>query len=156
MSKRTSVAVKAGQLEGAKIAIETVLNDGLHESVTIMNRGSVVQPISGWVLASLRGQVFYQFPEDVLIRPGKNIVVSSGMPRSENVNNEQSATIDLFWANGQVWNNHSDTAILFDANNQEIDRYSYPHERVMGSSNKRQKVLIRNDSGFEIVDEGRG
>jgi hypothetical protein len=53
----------------------------------------------------------------------------------------------------QVWNNHSDTAILFDANGLEIDRYSYPHERMMGNSAKRRKILIRNEDGFEIVND---
>ncbi len=59
----------------------------------------------------------------------------------------------LLWTIDQVWNNHSDTAILFDANGLEIDRHNYPHERVMGSSANRRKVLIRNNDGFEIVND---
>jgi len=57
------------------------------------------------------------------------------------------------WTTDQVWNNNSDTAILFDANGLEIDRHNYPHERVMGSSANHRKVLIRNDDDFEIVNE---
>jgi hypothetical protein len=60
----------------------------------------------------------------------------------------------LQWTIDQVWNNHSDTAILFDANGLEIDRLSYPHERVIGSSANHRKILIRNNDGFEIVNEG--
>lgn len=153
MSKRTSSVVHTGQLEGAKIAIEAVHNDGLFESLTIINRGTIVQPISGWVLASLRGQVFYQFPDDLRIRPGKSVVVYSGQQKPEKSNNDLSIQTELLWAPEQIWNNHGDTAILFDANDLEIDRYSYPHERVLGSSDKRKKALIREDSSFEIVDE---
>ncbi len=75
MPKRTSSVVHTGQLEGAKITIEAIHNDGLQESITIINSGTVIQPMSGWVLASLRGKVFYQFPDDLLIRPGMNVVV---------------------------------------------------------------------------------
>jgi hypothetical protein len=59
----------------------------------------------------------------------------------------------LLWTVEQVWNNRGDIAILFDANGLEVDRHSYPHERVMGSSANRRKVLVRNDNGFEIVNE---
>jgi hypothetical protein len=59
----------------------------------------------------------------------------------------------LFWTIGQVWNNHSDTAILFDANGLEIDRHSYPSERLKGSSANSRKALIRNNDGYEIVND---
>jgi hypothetical protein len=153
MSKQTSEVVQTGQLEGAKITISALHNQGLQESITIINHGTVVQPMSGWVLASLRGQVFYQFPDDLRIRPGMSVVVNSGQQKIEIIFNKQLMQTELFWATGQVWNNHGDTALLFDANDLEIDRYSYPHERVMGSSDKRKKSLKRGDNGFEIVEE---
>ena len=154
MSKRTSSVVQTGQLEGAKISIETVHNVGLQESLTITNRGTVVQPMSEWVLASLRGQVFYVFPDDLLIRPGMNVVIFSGQQKPAKTHLDQTRWKDLMWTTDQVWNNHGDTAILFDAVGQEVDRHSYPHSRVLGSSDKRKKALISDDSGFEIVDEG--
>jgi hypothetical protein len=162
MSKRTSSVVQNGQLEGAEITIEAIHNDGLQESITIINNGTVVQPMSGWVLASLRGQVFYQFPDDLLIRPGMNLVLYSGQQELQKVPSQHDVWRELFWTTDQVWNNHGDIAILFDANGQEIDRYSYPHKRVLGSSANRRKVLLHNprdesglfhDTGFEIVSE---
>ncbi len=152
MSKQTSEVVQTGQLEGAKITISALHNQGLQESITIINYGTVVQPMAGWVLASLRGQVFYQFPDDLRIRPGMSVVVNSGQHSAEKIFNDQSMRTELFWASGQVWNNHGDTAILFDSIDMEIDRYSYPHERVLGSSDKRKKGLLRGDKGFEIVE----
>ncbi|MDO9300697.1 MAG: lamin tail domain-containing protein [Anaerolineales bacterium] len=153
MSKRTSQIVRIGQLKGAKLKIKAVKNDGLQESATIINRGTVAQPMSGWVLASLRGQVFYPFPDDLMLEPGMIVAVQSGQQESKIIHNDWGIWADLLWTTDQVWNNNSDTAILFDANGLEIDRHNYPHERVMGSSAKRRKVLVRNDDGFEIVNE---
>jgi hypothetical protein len=152
MSKRTSQIISAGQLKGAKLRIKAVKNDGLKESATIINRGTVVQPMSGWVLASLRGQVFFAFPDDLILEPGMAVVVQSGQQESKKTNN-QGVWENLLWTINQVWNNHSDTAILFDANGLEIDRLSYPHERVMGSSANHRKILKRHEDGFEIVNE---
>ncbi|MBI5943454.1 MAG: lamin tail domain-containing protein [Chloroflexi bacterium] len=153
MSKRTSQIICAGQLKGAKLKIKAVKNDGLQEYATIINRGTVAQPMSGWVLASLRGQTFYLFPDDLMFEPGMIVKVQSGQQEPKNTNNDWGIWKKLLWTIDQVWNNHSDTAILFDAHGLEIDRHSYPHERVVGSSANHRKVLIRNDDGFEIVNE---
>jgi hypothetical protein len=153
VSKRTSQVICTGQLKGANLKIESVKNDGLQEEVTIVNRGTVVQPMSGWVLASLRGQAFYPFPDDLIFEPGLIVKVQSGQLEPKKAHKDLDASENLFWTVSQVWNNHSDTAILFDANSLEIDRFSYPHQRVMGSSAKHRKILLRNDDGFEIINE---
>jgi hypothetical protein len=153
MSKRTSQIVCAGHLNGAKLRIKAVKNDGLQESATIINRGTVTQPMSGWVLASLRGQAFYPFPDDLMFEPGMIVEVQSGQLEPKKIHKDRDVLEYLLWTIGQVWNNHSDTAILFDANGLEIDRHSYPHERVMGSNANHRKILIRKDEGFEIVND---
>jgi hypothetical protein len=153
MSKRSSYIVNTGQLEGANLKIVVIHNNGLQESLTILNRGTVVQPMSGWVLASLRGQVFYSFPDDLILYANMIAIVHSGQQELQNAPTHHDVWRELFWTTDQVWNNHGDIAILFDANGLEIDRFSYPHERVLGSSAKRQKVLLRNDDGYEIVSE---
>jgi len=153
MSKRTSTIVRIGQVKGAKLKIKAVKNDGLQEYATIINRGTVAQPMSGWVLASLRGQTFYPFPDDLMLEPGMIVKVQSGQHEPKKEQKNWDLLENLFWTIDQVWNNHSDTAILFDANGLEIDRLSYPHERVMGSSAYRRKILIRHDDGFEIIND---
>lgn len=153
MSERTSQVVRMGQLKGAKIKIKEVKNDGLHEYVSIVNRGTVTQPMSGWVLASLRGHAFYPFTGDLMLEPGMIVKVQSGQLESKATQEEWGALKKLLWTIGQVWNNHGDTAILFDANGLEIDRLSYPHERAMGSSANRRKVLVGSDGGFKIVND---
>jgi hypothetical protein len=152
MSKRTSQIIRTGQLKGAKLKIKAVENNGLQESLTLINNGMVAQPMSGWVLASLRGQVFYSFPDDLIFEPGMVVMVQSGQQESKK-QNDQGIWANLLWTINQVWNNHSDTAILFDANGLEIDRHSYPHKRVMGSSTNHRKILMQNDNGFEIVND---
>jgi hypothetical protein len=153
MSKRSSYIVNTGQLEGANLKIVAIHNNGLQESLTIINQGTVVQPMSGWVLASLRGQVFYPFPDDLILHSGMMAVIHSGQQELQKAPTHHDVWRELFWTTEQVWNNHGDIAILFDANGQEIDRYSYPHERMLGSSANRRKILVRNDNGIEIVSE---
>ncbi|MBK8824100.1 MAG: lamin tail domain-containing protein [Anaerolineales bacterium] len=121
--------------------------------VAIVNRGTVTQPMSGWVLASLRGQAFYPFTDDLMLEPGMVVKIQSGQLEPKAAQEEQGALKRLLWTIGQVWNNNGDTAILFDANGVEVDRLSYPYERVMGSSASRRKILIGGDSGFEIVND---
>ena len=153
MSKRSSQIVRIGQLQGVKIKIKAVKNDGLQEYVTIINRGTVTQPMSGWVLASLRGQAFYPFSDDLMLEPGAMVKIQSGQLEPKEKQKDRGALKNLLWTIGQVWNNNSDTAILFDANGLEIDQLSYPHERVMGSSANRRKILMAGDGGFEIVND---
>jgi hypothetical protein len=126
VSKQTSQIVSVGQLKGAKLRIKAVKNEGLQEYVTIINRGTVAQPMSGWVLASLRGQAFYPFPDDLMFGPGMVVEVQSGQLEPRKTHKDRDVFENLLWTIGQVWNNHSDTAILFDANGLEIDRHSYP------------------------------
>jgi len=152
MQNKTSHSLHAGQLDGANLKIEAFLNNGLQESVTIINHGTFVQPMSGWVIASLRGQDCYSFPENCMLYPGMRVTIHSGSQRPERASDPHAVQIDLLWKTDQVWNNHWDAAILFDANGLQIDRHSYPHERVMRSSASRQKVLIRRGDGFEIAD----
>ncbi len=153
MSKRTSQIIRAGQMKGAKLKIESVNNKGLQESVTIINQGTVAQPMSGWVLASLRGQAFYQLPDDLILEENKALLVQSGKNILKNKPDDGWNWIDLLWTADQIWNNHRDTAILFDPNGLEIDRFSYPHKRTSGRSADQRKNLVRNEDGFEIVNE---
>ncbi len=153
MSKQISQIVCIGQLKGAKLKIKAVKNDGLQEYATIINRGTVAQPMSGWVLASLCRQAFYSFPDDLMFEPGMIVVVQSGQQKSENTHKDRGVWADLLWTIDEAWNDHGDTAILFDANGLEVDRHSYPHKRAVGSSANPRTVLVHNDNGFEIAKE---
>jgi hypothetical protein len=152
MSKKTSQMVEAGQLAGAKVSIKRIHNDGLQEAVLLQNLGTVAQPMGGWVLASFRGNSFFSFPADLNFLPGTTIIVYSGQPLERQVQTGWSSTINLFWTNEQVWNNHGDMAIVFDADGVEVDRRAYPHERIMGSDDKHTMMLIQNVDGYQIIE----
>jgi hypothetical protein len=152
MSKQIVKIVRASQLEGVKLIIKKIHNDGLQESVSIHNKGTVAQPMSGWILASLRGELFYAFPDQLIFLPGMTVIVHSGQQTLEKVWGSKFAQVDLFWTKEQVWNNRGDMAILFDADGNEIDRYAYPHGRVMGSSAEHRKMLVQSTDGHQIID----
>jgi hypothetical protein len=152
MSKQTAQIIRAGQLEGVKLIIRKIYNNGLQESVSIRNQGIVAQPMSGWILASLRGQLLYTFPDNLIFLPGMTVIVHSGQQMLDKVRSSIIAQVELFWTNEQVWNNRGDMAILFDSNGIEIDRYVYPHKRIMGSSAEQQKMLVQIPDGYQIAD----
>ena len=76
MRKRKGQPTRSGQLAGAQLKISGVHNDGLRKSVTIINRGSVAQPMGGWALATLRGKRFYFFPDDLFVLPSMSVTTS--------------------------------------------------------------------------------
>jgi hypothetical protein len=129
------------------VKIAKVYNDALRECVTIVNRGTLAQPMGGWALASLRGERFYVFPDDLILRPGMMVIIHSGQGALDNPHR------DLLWTREQIWNNRGDVAVLFDANGLEIDRCTYPHERVLGSAARHRKRLLRDSGIWRIVNE---
>ncbi len=121
-------------------------NNGLREHVEIENRSLVAQPLTGWVLASLRGNQFYVFPA-VIVTPDETIRVHSG---SNTVSNPPH---DWLWTKENVWRNASDVAVLFDVEGQEIARHAYPAGHRFGKSFHKVKVLIAQNGEFTIADE---
>ena len=104
MRKRTAQPTRAGQLAGTQLRIVTIHNDGLRESITLANQGTLAQPMCGW-------------------------------------------------AREQMWNNRGDVAVLFDSNGLEVDRYTYPHKRILGSAVQHRKQLVRDSGTWWMVDE---
>lgn len=109
-----------------------VHNVGLNESVMTIHQGKVAQPLSGCAYVRLHGQVFYPFLEDFMLQPKIIVVLCSGQPGLKNAANSQPNQNELFWTTDQVWNKHSDSAILFNENGIEVERHSYRHERITG------------------------
>lgn len=147
--KQTQISqpTHAGELAGAQLEIIHVHNDGLRESVTIINRGTIAQPMSGWALATLRGGQVYTFPDDFTLLPGLKVFIHSGQGAPEN------SPRGLFWTHEQRWNNRSDTAILFDVHGLEVGRWVYPHGRISGSAVQRPKLLVHDGETWRIDDE---
>ena len=98
MRKRTSQPTRVGQMDGAQVRLDRVHNDAQREFVEIVNRGTLAQPMGGWVLASLRGEQFYLFPDNVILQPEMVATVHSGQGASDN------PPRDLLWTREQIWN----------------------------------------------------
>lgn len=149
MSKRTSQPIRTGQLAGAKIKIIGVFNSGLREHVSIINQGTVAQPLGGWALAALRGSRVYFFPDEVILMPGTKVFVHSGQDALNH------APQQLFWTDEQMWSNRNDVALLFDCSGLEIDRCAYSHKHLLGHDTQRRKRLLNEDESWQLVDEPR-
>ena len=96
MRKRTSQPTCVGQVDGAQVRIDRVHNDAQRELVEIVNRGTLAQPMGGWVLASLRGEQFYSFPDNIILQLEMMVNIHSGQGAVDN------PPRDLLWAREEM------------------------------------------------------
>jgi micrococcal nuclease len=90
------------------------------ELVVITNSGDAVD-LTGWVLRDESSVHRYLFPAGFAIDPGAFVTIRSGCG--------DDTTVELFWcADGPVWNNDGDTAILLDADGAFVSRLRYIDE----------------------------
>ena len=143
------------ELEGAKIRIREVVNDGLSEAVVIANEGHMDQPLTGWALASLKGLRVFRFPDGFVLPPGGTVTVDGQVISREGVRHEPPKA--LGWTDEAVWNNRGDIAVLFDYQGEEVDRYAYPASIADRVARLRRKRLYRgDDGGYRLEDEPTG
>ncbi len=142
--KRTRY-IRAPVLQGARPLIDRVEADSAHEVVRITNKGRIAQPLTGWILASLRGPYFFRFPRGTILPAGDNLLIHSGPEAST------SSKRDLFWCRKRRWNSKGDVAVLFGMNGHEVDRHWYGQ---VGSNRSMRhiKLLFRREGVFEIQD----
>lgn len=87
------------------------------EFVAITNEGAPVD-LSRWVLRDESSVHRYAFPDGYILDSGAIVSVRSGC-------GDDTAT-DLYWcADGTVWTNSGDTALLLDAHGAVVDRERY-------------------------------
>lgn len=156
MKKQRTQPIRTAQVNGAKIKIIDILNEALHEHVVIVNHGTHPQPLTGWALASLRGDSLFFFPDDLILRPDKSLYVHSGQGASEMMNAlsaDLQLSIHLHWTDEQVWNNRGDVAVLFDTHGEEVDRYAYPPALARRSAARYRKLLVYDGERWLIRDK---
>jgi len=87
------------------------------EYVCFTNRGTGPVDMSGWRVTD-EGNHSYRFPAEFALAPGSSVRLRTG-------SGTNSAT-DLYWNSDRaIWNNKGDTVSLYDAQGQEVARYSY-------------------------------
>ena len=87
------------------------------EIVVIGNRGSSVD-LTGWAVRDDSSVHRHRFPSSTTLDAGTLLVVHSGCG--------SDTLADVHWcADGAVWNNDGDTALLLDAAGRIVDRWRY-------------------------------
>lgn len=142
MSK-SSEPTRAPQLDGAHLAITELSAEGSDEWVTVENLGTVAQPLTGWVLATLRGDRLFHFPEGTFLQPGQKLRIHSGSGAAG------GSAADLLWTREPMWNDKGDTAVLFGANGHEVSRLSNGRSRA---ENRGARLLYREDGPPRIEE----
>ena len=94
------------------------------EVVTIVNLGSALQNMTGWMLVSEVGGQAFRFPNGYTLALGATVLVTSGP------NGYLAPHAVLQWlksdgtpSRGYVWNNDGDPAILMDADGNTVSRF---------------------------------
>ncbi len=88
------------------------------ESITIGNDGDAPVDLSGWMLRDESSVHRFRFPAGLVVGPGTVVRVVSGC--------DAPSPADLTWcADGAVWSNGGDTAILQTAEGSVVDRMRY-------------------------------
>lgn len=141
--KRTQF-VRVPLLQRARPQIDRVEADSAHEVVTITNKGQIAQPLTEWILASLRGPYFFRFPKGTILHTGDHLQIHSG-PEAPPL-----SKWNLLWCRKRRWNSKGDVAVLFGMNGHEVDRHWYG--QVGSGSLNRIKLLFRRGNAFEIQD----
>lgn len=117
-----------GEASGASLSISALEFDAPGadgdnpngEWITIHNEGREAVELAGWGIRDETSRHRYQFPM-VSLGAGDSLVVFSGCG-----DNSLGPTAELHWcAEGAVWNNDGDTALLQDLTGNVVDRLVY-------------------------------
>ena len=88
----------------------------INEYVVIKNVGDTSMNLEGWILKDETGHTFV-FPS-IILDPRETVTIYSGS--SVNTDNE------LYWGSSRaIWNNNENTILLYYANGNLIDTYSW-------------------------------
>jgi hypothetical protein len=136
-------------VEGARIVVKEVRNEGKAESIVIANEGHADQPLTGWALASLQGTQVFRFDDGLVLKPGSRITVTSG----EGVSHKPPEVFG--WTEENVWNNRGDVALLFDYEGEEAARFAYPASRAERLDRLPEQVLTTGENGGHTIEAVR-
>ena len=104
------------KLEDDKIDVKIISVDKSKEIVVIKNNTDLEIDMSDWVLKSVLGSQFYDFPDDYILVAGGEVTIVSG---SNNTNNGDSI---LKWTGSYIWNNTlEDRAELYNNDGELVD-----------------------------------
>jgi len=89
------------------------------ETVTLTNSQSSVVDLTGWILRDGSSTHRFVFPDGFVLGSGASVTVHTGCG--------SDSAEDLHWcAEGPIWNNAGDVAILFDDSGALVSSVTYP------------------------------
>lgn len=103
----------------ADVIISGVYNSSYDEHLTLTNRGTGAQDMSGWSVTGSKGEERYTFPGGYVLGPGASVKLYSGK------NGVDAWPTDIYWTDKTIWNNSGETAFLWNAQGAEVSRYSW-------------------------------
>jgi hypothetical protein len=137
-------------VEGARVVVLEVRNEGRAESVVVANEGHADQPLTGWALASFKGVKVFRFEDGLVLLPGGKLVVMSG----EGVSHNPPAV--FAWTDETVWNNRGDVAVIFDCDGEEVSRYAYPASVATQARRlPKHRLVAGPDGSYAIIPTRR-
>jgi len=101
------------------IVIVSLAFDQRDEVLTLRNDGLKDQDMTGWMVLSVTGNQRFRFPDGYVLVRGATVRIHSGPDAVE------APPDDLLWSASYIWNNAGDTAVLLDADEDEVDRLGY-------------------------------
>jgi hypothetical protein len=103
-------------LEDVEIDIKIISVDKSKEIVVIKNNTDIDIDMSDWVLKSVLGSQFYDFPDGYILGSGGEISIVSGSNKTNNGDNI------LKWTGSYIWNNKFvDKAELYNDDGELVD-----------------------------------
>jgi hypothetical protein len=99
--------------------------DGDYEVISISNRGTAVQDMSGWKLISIHGdkKIVYEFPSNYSLRPDKRARVYAF--KGEDAWDTLYLRSGTGFGGKGVWGGKGDVAVLLDNRGKEVSRFTY-------------------------------
>jgi hypothetical protein len=114
-------AYTPGTATDYSVSIPTINKDGAtlnDEYVDVKNDGSSSLDMTGWTLKDEAGHTC-QFPDGFTLDAGATVRVHTG--------SGTDSSTDLYWGSGSaIWNNDSDTAYVYDDNDNLAAEKTYP------------------------------
>ncbi len=98
----------------------SVSNAGSAEYLEVGNRGAAAVDLDGWIVLSVEGHQVLTL-HDLTLTPGSSVRIVSGRT--------QPSPGDVVWTHVNIWNNHGDTAALYDARGTLVAATAYGRTR---------------------------
>ena len=133
------------------VIIPTLSEDGAtlnDEYVDFKNVHGESVDLTGWTVEDEAGYT-YQFPDGFSLADGDTVRVHTG--------DGTDSSTDLYWGRGSaVWNNSGDTAYLYDANGELVQKYTYPAPYSVNVTDMSLDGSTLNDEWVDVKNEGSG